>query len=141
VKNYGDGKLFPGEKLFELPVDILIPGARPNVITDANKKKVQAKLIIEAANIPIPEPVEEWFFKKGVTIVPDFVCNAGGVISSYVEFIEGTEKQMFKIVREKVRNNTDLVLKRAKKDNKKPRDAALKIAQERVKKAMQKRGN
>ena len=136
VKNYGDGEVLPSEKLFELPVDILIPGARPNVITDANKERVQAKVIVEAANIPIPISVEEWFHKKGILVVPDFVCNAGGVISSYVEFIEGTEEQMFKIVREKVRNNTELVLKKAKDTEETPRNAALKIAQERVREAM-----
>jgi len=140
VKNYKDGKFLSSEKLFELPVDILIPGARPNVITDKNKKKVRTKVIVEAANIPIPVPVEEWLHKKGILVVPDFVCNAGGVISSYVEFIEGTEKQMFKIVREKVRHNTNLVLKKAKENNETPRESALKIAQERVRKAMDKRG-
>jgi len=139
VKNYGDGKVLPTEKLFELPVDILIPGARPNVITDENKGRVQAKVIVEAANIPIPISVEDWLHEKGVLVVPDFVCNAGGVISSYVEFIEGTEEQMFKIVREKVRNNTRLVLKKSKDSKETPRNAALKIAQKRVRKAMNNR--
>lgn len=139
VKNYGDGKLLTPEKLFELPVDILIPGARPNVITDENKERVQAKCIVEAANIPIPMSVEDWFHKKGVLVVPDFVANAGGVISSYVEYIGGNEKQMFKTVKEKVRHNTKLVLERAKKDSDNPRSVAVKIAQERVRKAMEKR--
>ncbi|PIY36310.1 MAG: Glu/Leu/Phe/Val dehydrogenase [Candidatus Aenigmarchaeota archaeon CG_4_10_14_0_8_um_filter_37_24] len=139
VKNYGKGKILEPEKLFELPVDILIPGARPNVITDENKERVKAKVIIEAANIPIPIPVEDWFYEKGILIVPDFVCNAGGVISSYVEFIGGNEKQMFEIVKEKVRHNTELVLKKSKEEKMTPRNAALKIAQERVREAMDKR--
>ncbi|PIV67991.1 MAG: Glu/Leu/Phe/Val dehydrogenase [Candidatus Aenigmarchaeota archaeon CG01_land_8_20_14_3_00_37_9] len=139
VKNYGKGKILEPEKLFELPVDILIPGARPNVITDENKERVKAKVIIEAANIPIPIPVEDWFYEKGILIVPDFVCNAGGVISSYVEFIGGNEKQMFEIVKEKVRHNTELVLKKSKEEKMTPMNAALKIAQERVREAMDKR--
>jgi len=139
VKNYGKGKILEPEKLFELPVDILIPGARPNVITDEKKERVKAKVIIEAANIPIPIPVEDWFYEKGILIVPDFVCNAGGVISSYVEFIGGNEKQMFEIVKEKVRHNTELVLKKSKEEKMTPRNAALKIAQERVREAMDKR--
>jgi len=141
VKNYDDGKVMESEKLFELPVDILIPGARPNVITDKNKKNVQAKVIVEAANIPISVPVEEWLNKRGILVVPDFICNAGGVISSYIEFIEGTEEQMFKTVREKVRHNTELVLKKAKDSEETLRNTALKIAQERVRKAMVKRIN
>ncbi len=139
VKNYGDGKVLPPEKLFELPVDILIPGARPNVITDKNKEKVQAKIIVEAANIPIPESVEEWFHQKGVLVVPDFVVNAGGVISSYVEFIGGNEEKMFKTIREKVRRNSELVLKRSRKEGEVPRESALAIAQERVRQAMENR--
>jgi len=137
VKNYRDGKVLETEKLFELPVDILIPGARPNVITDENKVRVQSKLIVEAANIPIPLEVEEWFHEKGILVVPDFVANAGGVISSYVEYIGGDEKKMFKIVKEKVRHNTELVLEKSREDEVSPRKSALNIAQERVKKAME----
>jgi len=61
------------------------------------------------------------------------------VISSYVEFIGGNEKQMFEIVKEKVRHNTELVLKKSKEEKMTPRNAALKIAQERVREAMDKR--
>ncbi len=138
VKNYGDGEILTPEKLFELPVDILIPGARPNVITDVNKEKVQAKIIIEAANIPIPVSVEQWFYEKDVLVVPDFVVNAGGVISSYVEYIGGDEEEMFKVVREKVRHNTELVLKRSKEEEKSLRSVALAIAQERVREGIRK---
>lgn len=138
VKNYDKGEVLEPKELFELPVDILIPGARPNVITDDNKNKVKAKLIIEAANIPIPTSVEDWFHGKGVLVVPDFVVNAGGVISSYVEYIGGNEEEMFKTVRKKVRNNTELVLKRTKEENETPRESALAIAKKRVKKSMEK---
>ncbi|MBD3155330.1 MAG: Glu/Leu/Phe/Val dehydrogenase [Candidatus Aenigmarchaeota archaeon] len=136
VKNYKDGEVLKPEDLFGLPVDILIPGARPNVITDENKENVKAQVIVEAANIPIPIPVENWFHEKGVIIVPDFVANAGGVISSYVEYIDGNEEKMFKTVREKVRYNTELVLKRSKEENETPRESALAIAKKRVKESM-----
>lgn len=136
VKNYGKGEVLSTEKLFELPVDILIPGARPNVITEANKKKVRAKMIVEAANIPIPQEVEEWFHEKHVLILPDFVVNAGGVISSYVEYIGENKETMFRIVREKIRQNTELVLKRSKKEGSSPRTVALSVAKDRVRRAM-----
>jgi len=132
VKNYGDGQVLPSEKLFELDVDILIPGARPNVITNINKGKVKVKTIVEAANIPISNQIEQEFHKKNVLVIPDFVANAGGVISSYVEYIGGNEEKMFKIVKEKVGHNTELVLKQAKEKNISPRDAALEIAKERI---------
>ena len=139
VINYKPGKVLKNEKLFELPVDILIPAAIPDVITKKNISKVKAKIIVEGANIPIPHDVERMLHKKGILVVPDMVANAGGVISSYVEYIGGTPEQMFKLVEEKIRRNTKIVLEKAKEEKLNPRDAAMKISQERVKKAMGKR--
>ncbi len=136
VVNYKPGKVLSAGELFGLPVDVLIPGARPDVINDSNKNSVRAKLIVQAANIPIPERVEMELEKKGIRMIPDFVANAGGVISSYVETINGTPEQMFKIVEEKIRKNTGLVLKLAKEKKLTAREAALEIAKERVRKAM-----
>jgi len=136
VIKYKPGKVLKNEKIFELPVDVLIPAAIPDVITKKNVNEVKAKIIVEGANIPIPHDVEKVLHKKGVLVVPDFVANAGGVISSYVEYTGGTPEKMFKLVEEKIRKNTKLVLEKSKKEKLNPRDAAMKIAQERVKKAM-----
>ena len=76
--------------------------------------------------------------KKGKLIIPDFVANAGGVISSYCEWRSYTEKEMFKIVEEKIINNTELVLNRTIAND--TRAAAMHIAKERVMDAMEKRG-
>jgi len=132
------GKVLPKEELFGLKCDVLIPGARPDVITDANKHIVKARIIVEAANIPIPEKVELELEKKGILIVPDFVANAGGVISSYIEFTGGTKEQMFKTVEEKITKNTRLVLE--KSNGRDTRAVALGIAKERVLDAMRKKG-
>ena len=139
VKNYKPGKVLENEKLFGLEVDVLIPGARPDVITSENFHKVKAKIIVEAANIPMKPEIEEQFHKKNVLVVPDFVANAGGVISSYVEYIGVTPDDMFKMVEEKIKKNTKLVLERAEKDEISPRTAAVEIAKEKVKEAMIKR--
>ena len=139
VINYKPGKVLKVEDLFTLPVDVLIPGARPDVINDSNKAFVKAKMIVQAANIPIPERVEAELEKRGIRMIPDFVANAGGVISSYVETINGTPEQMFKTVEEKIKKNTLLVLKHAKESKMTAREAALEIAKERVRKAMDSR--
>jgi glutamate dehydrogenase (NAD(P)+) len=138
VKNYEPGEKLPNEKIFELDVDVLIPAALKDVINDGNWQNVKAKLIVEGANIPIRPEIENKLSDKGILIVPDFVTNPGGVISSYVEYIEGTPEQMFKEVEERVKKNTKLVLEKAKKDKIYPRDAALEIAKERVRAAMKK---
>lgn len=137
VTKYEDGEVFEeSSELFGMDVDILIPGARPNVIHDGNKDVVKAKLIVEAGNIPIPVEIEEEYHAAGRLVVPDFVANAGGVISSYVEYIGGDEKEMFKMVRDKVRENTKRMMNRSNSDDVPPRDAALKLAKERILKAM-----
>ncbi len=135
---FGKGRMLPNNKIFELPVDVLIPGALPDVITRQNKDNVKAKIIVEAANIPIPLDVESELSKR-ILIVPDFVANAGGVISSYVEYIGKDEKYMMKLVKEKITKNTALVLQRASKQGISPRKAAQDIALERIKKAQSKK--
>lgn len=138
VTAHGKGKVLPPAELFKLPVDILIPGARPNVITDANVGDVKAKIVAEAANIPIAYEVEKKLMKKGVLVLPDFLANAGGVISSYCETMGWEESRMFETVKEKITNNTRLVMERAKDGD--TRSAALAIAKERVLDAMVERG-
>jgi len=140
VTAYDKGKVFGTKELFELPVDILVPGARPNVITDENVEKVKAKIVAEAANLPIPYETEKILMKKGVTVIPDFVSNAGGVISSWCETEGMDEEKMFKIVEEKVSNNTKVMLEHADKMEKDTRKAALEIAKQRVHDAMVEKG-
>ncbi len=135
----GEGEILPNEKLFELPVDILIPAAQPDVITRSNAGKIKAKIIVEAANIPAAPDIEERLHSRGILVVPDIVANAGGVISSYAEYRGYHPKKMLETVEKKIVKNTRLVLENAKRKNIKPRDAAMEIAMERVMKAMGKR--
>lgn len=132
VINYKQGKILKPEKLFELPVDILIPAAITDVINNKNYKKVKAKLIVEAANIPIKPEIEEKLHKKNVLIIPDLVANAGGVISSYAEYRGYHLKKMFTLVEKKIDENTKKVLKLSKKKKISPRKAALEIAKSRL---------
>lgn len=131
---YATGRSFDDpKKLFELDVGILIPGARPYVITEENYQNVKAKLIVEAANIPIAEEIEEKLAEKGIYIVPDFLANAGGVISSYAELLHYTPEQMFELVKHKIATNTKIVIERAlQKGHRNFRHSALEIAKERV---------
>lgn len=137
VTAYGDGKALPTEDLFGVKADVLIPGARPNAINEKNVDWVRAKMIVEAANIPMKMDIEEKLRKRGMLIIPDFVANAGGLISSYVEHIGGSEDEMFRMIREKITNATRLCLEKAVEGD--VRGAGMKIAVERVKEAMKAR--
>lgn len=139
VTNYKPAEVFDGKEIFELPVDVLIPAAQPDVITQENIDRVKAKIICEGANIPVAHEMEEILHRKGIIVVPDFVANAGGVISSYAEYKGYHPKDMFKLVEKKIRKNTKIVLEHAKQKGISPRSAALEIARERVLKAMEKK--
>lgn len=134
VVNYKPGEVLPCKDIVGLDVDILVTAAVPDLITMSNVDDVKAKLVVEGSNIPMTAKEEEKLFKKGILVVPDFVANAGGVISSYVEYIGKDKDYMFKLVEEKIVKNTKIVLDHAKKKGIKPRDAAMVIAVERVRK-------
>ncbi|MEM3551584.1 MAG: hypothetical protein QXV01_10910 [Candidatus Bathyarchaeia archaeon] len=139
VVNYERGQILRHEEIFTLPVEILVPASIPDVINDRNVDRIQAKIIVEAANIPAKYEVERILHEKGVLVVPDIVANAGGVISSYAEYIGENPDKMLEMVRKKISKNTHLILSESIKAKVPPRDAALKIAQKRVKEAMKRK--
>ena len=136
VKNYKDGRIIENEELFRLPVDILIPGARPDVISKENARDVKASLVVEAANIPATIEAEKILHDRGILVVPDFIANAGGVITAAVEYRGGTEKEVLGMIKDKIAKNTKQVLDMAKDQKVLPRVAAENLAKERVLKAM-----
>ena len=83
------GKTVTNEELLELPVDILVPAALENVVNEKNAAKVKAKIILEMANGPLTEEAYLLLSKKGVVIVPDVLANSGGVMVSYLEWVQG----------------------------------------------------
>ena len=87
-KTKGTTKLADPMKLLELPVDILIPAALENQLTKYNSPRVKAKLIAECANGPCTTSADDIFEKKKVFVIPDILCNAGGVAVSYLEWVQ-----------------------------------------------------
>ena len=77
-----------GPKLFELDVDVLIPAALENQITMANAPKIKAKIIAEGANGPTTPDADNYLHDKGIFIIPDILANAGGVTTSYFEWVQ-----------------------------------------------------
>src|SRR3989344_6073014 len=100
VINYNEGKVIPTHEIIKLKTDVLITAAIPDLIKIGDVNSLKFKLIVEGSNIPTTPDVEEILHKKNVLVVPDFVANAGGVISSYVEYIGKDEKYMFNLVEE-----------------------------------------
>ena len=89
IKGYADAKFEEdGAKFLEAECDILIPAALEGVINLSNAERIQAPLIIEAANGPVTAGADEVLRKKGTVIVPDMYANAGGVTVSYFEWVK-----------------------------------------------------
>jgi glutamate dehydrogenase (NAD(P)+) len=134
VTEFKEGICEECESILDVKADILITAAIPDLIKAGDVDRLNFKLVVEGSNIPMTYAVEELLHTKGILVIPDFVANAGGVISSYVEYKGGDKNEMFKTVEEKIVANTDLVLKKATENKVPPRIVGMKIAQKRVRK-------
>ena len=88
VSNFPGSNAIGDAELLELPVDVLIPAALEHQITSENASRIQAKLILEAANGPVTPDADAILERKGIMVVPDVVANAGGVTVSYFEWVQ-----------------------------------------------------
>ena len=79
------------EELLELPVSILVPAALSNQITAQNASKIKCKILAEGANGPTTLEANRILHDKGVFTIPDILANAGGVIVSYFEWVQGMQ--------------------------------------------------
>ncbi len=136
VSDYPEGERLDRDAVVGLPCDIWIPAARPDVVDEANVDRLQARLVVQGANIPFTEGAERILHERGVLVVPDFIANAGGVICAAMEWRGSTESAALEAIREKVRRNTQLVLADARDRRIPPRQAAVAMAEARVRKAM-----
>jgi len=136
VVDYPDGKRLEQDKIIDIECDIWIPAARPDVINEDNVHRLKTRLVVEGANIPITHGAERQLFERGIMCVPDFIANAGGVICAAMEYHGATVTTAMQTIEEKVRHNTEQVLKISLEQNIQPREAAIQMATERVKKAM-----
>jgi glutamate dehydrogenase (NAD(P)+) len=136
VAAFDGGESIPIPDLLTVACDILVPAARPDSIHEKNVDQIQAKLVLQGANIPATAAAERRLHERGVWVVPDFIANAGGVICAAVEYHGGTESGAFEQIADKIKANTREVLERSRKDHVMPRQAAVALAEARVRQAM-----
>ncbi len=136
VADFPGGKRLDRDALIGVDCDILIPAARPDVITMANVDLIRARLVLQGANIPASSEAEDRMHARGILSIPDFIANAGGVICGSVEYHGGTQSIAFQNIEEKTRINTRAVLEAMRARKVTPRRAALDLASERVRAAM-----
>lgn len=134
------------EELLELGVDILCPSALENAITKHNADKIKAKIIAELANGPTTPEADDILFKKNIFIIPDFLCNAGGVTVSYFEWVQNSYNYYWPLdeIHQKLETKMTKafhdVLECSQKNKVDMRTAAYILAVSRVVEAMELRG-
>lgn len=133
-------------ELFELDVDILCPSALENVITKRNAESIKASIIAEMANGPTTPEADDILFDKGIQVLPDFLCNAGGVTVSYFEMVQNfsmlywDESEVFERLKKKMATAYHSVLNSSEKHKINMRQAAYMVAVQRIADAMVLRG-
>jgi glutamate dehydrogenase (NAD(P)+) len=134
------------DELLELDVDILIPAAVGNVLTEANADAVQADIVVEGANGPTTAAADRIFAERDVAVIPDIIANAGGVTVSYFEWLQDINRRQWTV--ERVREELESEMLSAWADVRQEfenrdvtwRDAAYIVALERVANAKSSRG-
>jgi glutamate dehydrogenase (NAD(P)+) len=147
IYNYEKENKISNNELLELDVDILIPAAIGNVITEENANNIKADIIIEAANGPTTPEADSILDEKGKIIIPDILSNSGGVIVSYLEWVQNFN--YFTWDKERVQNRLEdriscsfenMISKHNSIESDSFRDAIVSIGVERIHNAHKGRG-
>jgi glutamate dehydrogenase (NAD(P)+) len=144
--DYADAETISNAELLALDVDVLIPAAIDSVITKENMENVKARLIAEGANGPCTKEAITYLSDKDVFIIPDILCNAGGVIVSYFEWVQGLanffwdEDEVNKKLHRILKTAFDEVLANSRKYNVDMKKAAMCTALAKLEAAMKLRG-
>jgi glutamate dehydrogenase (NAD(P)+) len=126
----GDTEL-PGEQWLAVPAEVLVPAAMSYCIDESNQQDVQAKLIVEAANMPVIVAAEAALAARGVTVSPDFVANSATNAWWWWVFfgdIDGSPEQSFAKISDRIRALSNQMFDYAERNGVTPRAAALAVA-------------
>ncbi|MHC0447143.1 Glu/Leu/Phe/Val family dehydrogenase [Flavobacterium sp. 3-218] len=138
IKGYPNSVAIKHEDLLLLDVDVLIPAAKEDVITQKNAGDIQARIIIEAANGPVSSDADQILHEKNILVVPDILANAGGVTVSYFEWLQNSLLESWRIhqinkrLEDILEKGFDTVFRVAVKHDVTPRIAAYIIALKKV---------
>jgi glutamate dehydrogenase/leucine dehydrogenase len=146
IKGFKEATPIGGSKIFNIDCDILIPAATGSQITVKNAGKIKAKFIAEGANAPTTPQADVILKKRRIPIIPDILCNAGGVFVSYLEYTQETQREQMtlaeveKRLAERMTKRFNEVYERAKQQKLTMRQAAMDMAVSKVVEAVFTRG-
>ena len=146
IQDFTEANEIDPAEFFGLECDILIPAALGNQITGDNAYKIKASIVAEGANGPTNEEGEAILLEKGITVIPDILCNSGGVIGSYFEWLQNRNGELWELdeVMQKLEKKLLQVFKKVEKEveerNTDWRTAAYILAISRIETAYNQRG-
>jgi len=111
LEGFKEATKISNDELLSLDVDVLIPAALENAITEKNVNSIKAKVIVEGANGPTSHEADSIIEEKGIIAVPDILANAGGVIVSYFEWVQN--RLGFKWTKNRVYRRSDSIIKQS----------------------------
>lgn len=136
------GSVLPADTALTVDADILIPAAREDTVNDVIAASTNAKLVVEGANLPTSPSSRRILHERGITVVPDFIANAGGIVAAahsmaarYSPFVV-EPADIFTMISTKLRANATAVLDESSRAGLTPHEAAYGLAQKRVLEAM-----
>jgi len=148
LQGYPEAESFSPDELLTIPCDVLVPAAISGVINGKNAEQIRCRILAEAANGPTTVEADKIFFERWqeTFVIPDILCNAGGVIVSYFEWVQSLQSffwretevvdRLFRVLEQ----SFTAVIKRAKEEKIPHRIAALAIGVEKVMRARTDRG-
>ncbi len=146
VAGFPETQPLPPDRIFETDCDVLIPAAAGSQITVDNARKVRARIIAEGANAPTTPEADDILNAAGVFIIPDILCNAGGVFVSYLEYTQETQREQMTLtevehrLEERMNRCFEEVFEYAAEKELPMRAAAMDIAVSRVAEGLKARG-
>jgi len=146
VTAWSGGDKITNEELLTLECDVLIPAALGRVITNRNASGLKCKMVVEAANSPVTADGDDILREMGITVIPDILANAGGLIVSYFEWVQGLQEYfwpgetVFDELQNRLKSTFTRVTDFAEKEGISLRLAALKLGIEQVAEARKLRG-
>jgi len=148
LQGYPEAESFSPDELLTIPCDVLVPAAISGVIHGKNAGQIRCRILAEAANGPTTVDADKIFFERWqeIFVIPDILCNAGGVIVSYFEWVQSLQSffwretevvdRLFRVLEQ----SFTAVIKRAKQEKVPHRIAAMAIGVEKVMQARTDRG-
>jgi len=146
IVDFPNAKSVKKDEFFSIDCDICIPAALGNQITKKNAPKIKAKLIAEGANGPTNVEGEKILLERGISIIPDILCNSGGVVGSYFEWLQNRNGELWQLdevmakLDKKLKESFNKVYAYSEREAMDMRTAAFCIAIERIEKAYVQRG-